>query len=316
MAMLRLSGPKSVSTPIRFPIGPVPKPLAEGPRCNQWNKLSIPLLSSKAHGILKHPALYGCLMGAGLGFSLSFTDLPEHIHQNPELYMSLIAADLGISLSLALAQMRKVRHLEPQAMLDPLTAALNKAHLLAHLDRAIKETDRTSKPFALVMVDLDHFKMFNDSYGHQVGDLVLKQLVMLLSPESKLLRETDEVGRFGGEEFAIILKNCDDGIAAMVCARILARISTTLGANVLANWQQGLSTTTPPTSLTVGATLGYSVYYPCGLHVDPDTTEQISLYPSARGVEDLIRQADTALYAGKNSGRGKIVQWTQSLENK
>jgi len=94
---------------------------------------------------------------------------------------------------------------------DSLTGLLNHTAIKDQLDREVAQTKRRGTPLAFAMVDIDHFKQVNDTYGHPVGDRVIKSLSRLLKQR---LRETDMVGRYGGEEFAIILSNTD-GAAAM-----------------------------------------------------------------------------------------------------
>jgi diguanylate cyclase (GGDEF) domain len=92
----------------------------------------------------------------------------------------------------------KNRRLEEMSMRDYLTDLYNRRALMEKLDFEIKRRNRTKNPLSVVMLDLDHFKQVNDTYGHQVGDQVLIQVADLLR---KSVREIDIVGRYGGEEF-------------------------------------------------------------------------------------------------------------------
>jgi two-component system cell cycle response regulator len=106
-------------------------------------------------------------------------------------------------------------------MLDGLTGIANRRMFDARLESECLRTSRFHSPLALIMLDLDHFKSFNDSYGHQAGDEVLKVMGRLLSSNS---RNTDLVARYGGEEFAVILVNTDIEAAKEAAQRLRARI--------------------------------------------------------------------------------------------
>jgi len=92
--------------------------------------------------------------------------------------------------------------LKEQSIRDPLTNAFNRRYMMEILEKELARAKRESKPFSLIMLDVDHFKEFNDEFGHQAGDLILNQLVELIQVH---IRKEDTVCRFGGEEFVILL---------------------------------------------------------------------------------------------------------------
>ena len=94
--------------------------------------------------------------------------------------------------------------LREQVVRDPLTGAFNRRYLFETLDRELARSERELTALSLVMIDVDHFKLFNDNYGHQVGDLALSKLVWLLN---RLTRKGDVVCRYGGEEFVVLMPN-------------------------------------------------------------------------------------------------------------
>ena len=96
---------------------------------------------------------------------------------------------------------------------DSLTGLLNHTAIKDQLAREVAQTKRRVAPLAFAMVDIDHFKQVNDTYGHPAGDRVIKSLSRLLKQR---LREADMVGRYGGEEFAVILSNTDGATAVKV----------------------------------------------------------------------------------------------------
>lgn len=100
--------------------------------------------------------------------------------------------------------------LREQAIRDPLTNAFNRRYLLETLKRELSQAARAGHPFSLIMIDVDHFKKFNDDYGHQTGDILLQRLVALLIETT---RKGDAVCRYGGEEFVILMPNTSREIA-------------------------------------------------------------------------------------------------------
>jgi diguanylate cyclase (GGDEF)-like protein len=100
---------------------------------------------------------------------------------------------------------------------DPLTGLANRRHFRSVLDRAIDVVARSGEPALLLMLDIDHFKKVNDTYGHHAGDLVLQAVAKSLA---HCVRPMDTVARYGGEEFAVILPNCHTSFGATVAERI------------------------------------------------------------------------------------------------
>jgi diguanylate cyclase (GGDEF)-like protein len=158
------------------------------------------------------------------------------------------------------------------ATIDQLTGVGNRRALEARLDAECLQTSRADSPFALLLLDLDHFKSLNDRYGHPAGDEALKMTGMLLSAVS---RKADFVARYGGEEFAVILG--DTGIAG---ARDIAeRLRTRIEA-------------APWTHRAVTASIGIA-----------------SSGCAPVVAAELIGQADGALYFSKQQGRNRVTHW-------
>jgi two-component system, cell cycle response regulator len=107
---------------------------------------------------------------------------------------------------------------------DPLTGLSNRRHFLAALDQEIDRVTRAGDMALLLMIDIDHFKRVNDSYGHPAGDQVIRAVAQCLSA---CVRPMDTVSRFGGEEFAIILPSCQSVFGAQVAERIRERVAAT-----------------------------------------------------------------------------------------
>ncbi|CAM2063850.1 Diguanylate cyclase [Sulfidibacter corallicola] len=172
------------------------------------------------------------------------------------------------------ARLIRARALRAMMTSDSLTGLLNHSTVKQRLASSLKIADRNNKPLTFAMLDLDHFKTVNDTYGHAVGDRVLKSLACLLRQR---LRRSDIIGRYGGEEFAVILLDTDAERAFHVMDEIrrnFARIN---------HDADGVS---------------FHVTFSCGL----------ACFPNHQDLEELCMAADQALYAGKHQGRNRIVK--------
>jgi len=171
----------------------------------------------------------------------------------------------------------EVRQRETQlrelAMKDPLTGVSNRRHFMEQLESELKKVVRHKRPLAFMMIDIDHFKSVNDTYGHHAGDMVLKGIANMIK---SMLREVDCFGRFGGEEFAAFLPETDAASALVVGERIRNKIES-------AEWVVGDS------KIICTISIGISAYL-----------------ADDKKVEFLIKQADDALYLAKESGRNKV----------
>lgn len=168
------------------------------------------------------------------------------------------------------------------AMSDPLTGLANRNSFVSHLEEAVSMAKRTGKAIALMMLDLDKFKPVNDTYGHVVGDALLKEV----SGKMKAVcRETDIVARLGGDEFAIILTTLDKPDDVKIPAD---RIVEDIGA----------ATSIDGHTVKIGVSIGIS-FYPTDA-ADPD---------------QMIRNSDLALYRAKAEGRGKSCTYDKTLDN-
>ncbi|MFW6288385.1 MAG: diguanylate cyclase [Spirochaetota bacterium] len=156
---------------------------------------------------------------------------------------------------------------------DSLTGLLNHTHLMQSLSTEVQRAERVGRPLCFAMIDIDHFKTVNDSYGHLTGDRVLKSLSRLLFDR---LRKTDVIGRYGGEEFGIVMFNVDVANAT----RILNSI------------REDFSTMQHETGER-----RFAVTFSGG----------IASFPTYDGPGPISEAADKALYAAKEKGRNRIV---------
>jgi diguanylate cyclase (GGDEF)-like protein/PAS domain S-box-containing protein len=168
-----------------------------------------------------------------------------------------------------------------QSNVDALTGLPNRRMFHQHLDQEIKKSQRSSLPLVLLFLDLDNFKEVNDSLGHAMGDLLLKQVADRLK---LCVREFDSIARLGGDEFTVILSEVDNLKGA---DRVIAAILETIAEPFQLNDKQ----------VFVSASIG------------------VTLYPNdATDTETLLRNADQAMYSAKNAGRNQFSYFTQSMQ--
>ena len=161
------------------------------------------------------------------------------------------------------------------AYTDALTGIYNRRYMDAHLDRKILEIADTQKPVSVMMLDIDHFKLVNDTYGHASGDEVLKAMAQRISGG---IRDFDLLARYGGEEFVVIMPSTPADISVIVAER-LCRIIEGAPFEITGN----------QTPIIITASIGVATT------TDPTET-----------AEALMRRADTALYQAKNGGRNQV----------
>lgn len=188
--------------------------------------------------------------------------------------LGVAAALLGLVLENA-ARMAEAHHLRALAEKDELTGINNRRCVLELLRREVDRARRYGKPLSVALVDVDHFKSWNDLHGHPVGDMILASVAQLISSVG---REIDAYGRYGGEEFLIVLPETT-AEHAMIYAE---RLRTTIEAHGLE-----LAQTYAQSALTVS--IGVTQLHPRG---DDDRA--------------LIARADAALYAAKHHGRNRV----------
>lgn len=187
---------------------------------------------------------------------------------------------LAKHVSVSLANARMVKRLEDLATTDGMTGLLNKRALIEMAHLKIRSAQRFAKPLSVIVGDIDHFKKVNDTYGHDIGDVVIKGFGAILK---RTKRETDAVGRFGGEEFVLVCEETD-----ATGARLLAeRIRTELEATTFH---------TPQGPLQVTCSLGVATFPLAG-----------------HDWESLFKATDEALYVSKRKGRNRVTVWTSGL---
>jgi diguanylate cyclase (GGDEF)-like protein len=165
--------------------------------------------------------------------------------------------------------------LREQATRDPLTGLWNRRSIVEILERELARSQRENSHLALLMVDLDHFKLVNDTFGHSAGDAVLREVSLRMASS---VRPYDAVGRYGGEEFLIILPGCAAGTGLSQAERMRSIIEE---APVIID-----------SSRLETITASFGVTSCCG-----------PVVPSA---DAIIQVADQAMYAAKREGRNRV----------
>jgi diguanylate cyclase (GGDEF)-like protein/PAS domain S-box-containing protein len=178
-------------------------------------------------------------------------------------------------LALSLSNLRLQETLRDQAIRDPLTGLFNRRYMEESLEREMRRAERRDVPLGVMMLDIDHFKRFNDSFGHAAGDTALREIGRLLQEHT---RGEDIACRYGGEEFTLILL---DATLPFTLERAAA-LREQAGKLRLRHGSQSLGSVT--------LSLGVAVY--------PD---------HGRTAEELLRAADAALYRAKEQGRDRVV---------
>lgn len=222
--------------------------------------------------------------GKSVGF-LFFTSTKKNTYQNihQEVFLQ-IAGQISILVEKSrlyqqlyelneklLAAQYELKH---QAMHDALTGIYNHGAIVEHLEAQLARTTRHNQPISVIMIDVDHFKQFNDTYGHLAGDAMLKFVAARMK---ECLREYDYIGRYGGEEFLVVLGDADYETAVKTAERlnqVVERASVTFDGKLLA------------ATISVGVAVAEN----CGIF----------------NAAQIIAEADRELYKAKSNGRNRF----------
>jgi diguanylate cyclase (GGDEF)-like protein len=180
---------------------------------------------------------------------------------------------LAANTTIAIENTRLFKEIQWLAITDPLTGLYNRRGFFELGQREVERFRRFDRPFSAIMIDLDHFKQVNDTFGHAAGDLVLIELANRLRSK---IRDIDVLGRYGGEEIVVILPETDLQGAALLAERLRAHIESA-----------PIVTDRGPITITISA--GVAEYKP--------TTPDLA---------SLLDRADSAMYIAKQSGRNQV----------
>lgn len=214
------------------------------------------------------------------GKLLFFAELADYDYEMPDKYKRLLelvtqlTADYEQVRAILARKEQEIKHIVTQARevshTDALTYLPNRRQIINDLQREVLHTDRYKTPLSVSMLDIDHFKLINDTYGHAVGDDALREFSSILQ---KHVRMPDIVGRIGGEEFLILLPNSSAQAAAEQAMRLCRHIR-----------EHGMQLNGRPVHMT--ASIGIAEY-----RISQESWDQ------------LLSRADAALYQAKNNGR-------------
>jgi diguanylate cyclase (GGDEF)-like protein len=190
----------------------------------------------------------------------------------PSMVAAAVLIALGVSDHVR-QQSLALTDAERRAQTDPLTGVLNRRSLIERLDAACLRARARNLPISVLFLDLDHFKQINDTFGHAAGDACLAGIIPPIQAE---LRQSDVIGRYGGEEFVVILYGADAAAAFPIAERICRRVS----------------------DIRIEG-FGAAVQLTCSIGVAASDTLDV-------WGQHLIAHADTAVYAAKRSGRNQV----------
>lgn len=172
------------------------------------------------------------------------------------------------------AMRKQNQQLQVLSITDSLTGLYNRNKLDAILSDQLARFERNHRPFSVLMMDIDHFKTFNDNYGHVIGDEIL---ILVSQAISKSIRAVDFAARFGGDEFVVILTETDAASAVITAERIRAQVAINVNAQIK--------------EVSISITLSIGIIQ---CEIDDETSKNI------------LSRVDSALYKAKNSGRDRI----------
>jgi len=216
----------------------------------------------------------------GLEFRVDIALNP--LHEQNELYVACSILDITEKMNtaeLALNLERENSRLAKLAQRDPLTQTYNRRIIDELFPNIAEECRKLNKNVSTIMLDVDNFKVFNDTHGHQTGDLLLKELAHIAQSH---IRENDILVRYGGEEFFIIMPNCGQHQASEVAERIRS-------------------------SLEKDMTLGYKITASFGISTYAFPNTQL---PANEILANLIDESDQALYHAKKNGRNRVQHYS------
>jgi diguanylate cyclase (GGDEF)-like protein len=253
---------------------------AKGLWSSFWRLASHALAGSLTGYLLLHPAsilLHHSFERHTFSIQLILRESLSPLHLPMALYFTLIGTSVGVAYGiyhLRIAQLyEQVKNL---SVTDPLTALYNRRYLMDKLNSEVDRCRRYGRNLSIIMADIDHFKKYNDTHGHQQGDELLR---MVAGEFRRLVRKPDFVARYGGEEFAVVMPETDCQKAVHLAERIRESIGLLPAPGVESQTGNGIT-------VSIGIA---------------------ELPAHAADITSLIKEADDALYRAKSEGRDRVV---------
>ena len=233
--------------------------------------------------------VYRGLIGVDLFLDAYMIYLRNNVLMIVGFVLTLIA--IGIFALCLSIRMKKVQDLAQEKSIlsdiDGLTNVFNRRHFLELMQQKWEQGEREHKPLALLIIDVDSFKDYNDSYGHMAGDKVLCMIAKVL--KSNVRQDNDLVGRYGGDEFVVLLHNCDLSTAKNIAENLMEKIQDL-------QVEHQCSSDCPYQTVTIGL---------AAMIPAPDTNIGV-----------LFSRADNALYYGKEQGKNRVQAWDESIPDR
>jgi diguanylate cyclase (GGDEF)-like protein len=213
--------------------------------------------------------------------STAFNQMAASIQQR-QLELREFADGLERTVNERTAELQEqAKILEEMAITDPLTQAYNRRQFFKLAKIEMERAQNTGVQLSVIVIDADHYKRVNDTFGHQIGDLVLIKLVEICHGA---IRKTDVFARYGGEEFVILMPETDSETARLIAERIRERVENT---RLPVNGQV----------VQITISLGISTF---------NNIQELSF-------DSLLTQADRALYKSKRTGRNRVTVWAEEV---
>ncbi len=254
--------------------------------------LMVHVIWKAAHGNIEARTM---LLGWALFVAAALNDIlvAQGVVQNPRvLHLGFAAVLITMGLSLANRYSRMYNHLEAEveartrelletnerlvdaARLDALTGLFNRRGFAEKVETEIARVARTRRGFVMMMVDIDHFKLCNDTHGHTCGDHVLKEIANVLKAQ---LRDVDLIARWGGEEFIFLLPETTLDGGAVLAEKLRAAVES------------------------------HHFQYQANINLKLTITIGVAQYQEDMSFDDCLTRADRALYEGKQAGRNRVI---------
>ena len=240
-------------------------------RASDHEELSDKMPVIEREGIRSVLAVPISSRGTAFGAIAVYSDRKNRFSEQDEELLATIGSQVGVAVENA----RLYEKTLELAHEDALTGLANRRRLMEVLSKEVCRASRYNTPLSLLMIDLDRFKQFNDTYGHLKGDELLKKFALLLE---KRIRTTDMAGRYGGEEFCLVLPNTPLQGAVVIAERIRKAV-------------EDLKISAENNPSPIGATISIGV----------------AEFAQGETDENLISAADAALYRAKQGGRNKVA---------